>query len=868
MRLRDSVRPPQRLESELFYQPTPQRSLRRATTPARPPYIDFNPNLPPAAFPTLSTPRRPGEIQCQSRENDKRNKDRDGDIQMDDASSSPQRTPYRHADRELDDELEGIPIEDMDNYLASNGIQNTVYNRNMVIMAESDHESSTSTAVDDMDEDMADSGGGNETGRLDLQPLTDPEWGDLSPKLQVEIIENMLEEHSWPKIISMLGLTFEQDEQTRNHIANRNRQVEEENAQLGEMRAKQLEALMRIDNTALRRNSPPLQLVFRKTSIRHRRNLKEGTESDYLLCKAGEVLTARRFLHKRGLDPLFAGRWGNEMAVLQSSVNKSEPDRLHWRCDMESNLQTVSATPLPFARSPRSDPEVECSPSLRTNGDDIQTQVDFINGFSMEGTVDPSELRIRKGDMLSPPKQATAISQQPPPRHGVLRLRIGVERAAKIRHLDMLAAQTGQGLVDTGSTSSQCITQPRPGGEREQPSRMNHNTSVPQGASSELSEQPILRALGGSWSYNSIEENSDVTVTSSGEVRQRLEAARSEACERRRETETPAQSDHQVSISRSSPLQATADFPIRGHSQRPPAPSPGEAFFESRPELVAKAKTFTMKIPEKVKQVQFEESIGGSIASSISKHRFPLENPTEANNSDYGPEYSPITPPGQNIPPEKDSQQEQGAIVASVQKLECKDAEIEEQKTLHTEKTQPKEDLPKDEVDHHQMNMQKYVRDETPEIKESVANVPLHSDSTLPNEPQHSPHQQENELRENERPGERGMPAAGDSVESRVQPRPLRLILRHRGQQRQSMPNSCTIEPEQTGNTLESSRSPPDRPAEVTSQPKTSKNPRRKSAPATSTKQAFTKKDTRREPTRRSERLNGPPNQRVLRQRT
>lgn len=168
MRLRDSVRPPQRLESELFYQPTPQRSLRRATTPARPPYIDFNPNLPPAAFPTLSTPRRPGEIQCQSRENDQRNKDRDGDIQMDDASSSPQRTPYRHADRELDDELEGIPIEDMDNYLASNGIQNTVYNRNMAIMAESDHESSTSTAVDDMDEDMADSGGGNETGRLDV----------------------------------------------------------------------------------------------------------------------------------------------------------------------------------------------------------------------------------------------------------------------------------------------------------------------------------------------------------------------------------------------------------------------------------------------------------------------------------------------------------------------------------------------------------------------------------------------------------------------------------------------------------------------------------------------------------------------------
>ncbi|KAL1856707.1 hypothetical protein Plec18170_003678 [Paecilomyces lecythidis] len=857
MRLRDRVRPPQRFESELFYQPT----LRRPATPAQPTYIDFNPNLPPAAFPTLTIPHPPEKRQSKFHGNEQRHKDHEGDIQMDDAPGSPQRTLYRHIDRETDDELEDVPVEDVDNYLASNGPQNRVYSRNMAIMAESDHDSSTSTAMDDTDEDVA-NGGGHEAGSLD-EDLSDPGWCDLSPRLQVEIMENMLQEHSWTKIISLLGLTSEQDEQIRSHISNRNRQVEEENAHLEDMRAKQLEALMRIDNTVLRRNKPPPQLVFRKTSIQHGRNIKDGTDCDYLLCKAGEVLLARRFLHKRGLDPQFAGRWRNEMVMLDNCLHNPGLERLQWRPDMESNLQTITASPFPITRSPGGD-----SRPLKqgTNGDAIRTQVDFINGFAMESAVDPSELRIRKGDMVSSSKLATVISQQPRPRQGILRLRIGVEGAAKIRDLDILGDQIGQEYMDIVPDRS--ITHSRRGGQRERVSRINQDTNMSQSVSSESSEQPILRALGGSWSYKTLEENFDVNVTSSGEVRQRLEAARSEAPERQRETETPKQTNRasvsQSRRSRSSLPQVPEDLPIRGQSQRPPAPSVGEAFFESRVELVAQANGFSLKMPEKAKQVQSEEDIGGLIESSAPEHPGPFDNSSVANNPVHGPDYSPITPPGRTISPKRDSQREQGAMVASVHKPECKDAETEEQKNLSPEKSELARDLPKEEIDGSQTNMQKYDRGETPEIKESVANVPLHSDTSPSRNHLDSSNNHENELSRDERSGEEAIPAASQIPE---QPRPTRLILTHR-KQRQSMPNSGATEPENTDNTLESSRSSVDRPPEVTPQPKT-KNARRKSAPATSTKQkASSKKDTKKEPQRRSERLNGPPNQRVLRQRT
>lgn len=130
MRLRESIRPPQRFDSELFYQPVPQRSLREAKNPgSSPSYIDYNPNLPPAAFPTLDKPRPAGETDQKSRsQREPRQVKPDGG-----EHAIHSKTRDKKADFGVD--YEDIPIDKLENYAASNGRLNPVYVKNMAVMA-------------------------------------------------------------------------------------------------------------------------------------------------------------------------------------------------------------------------------------------------------------------------------------------------------------------------------------------------------------------------------------------------------------------------------------------------------------------------------------------------------------------------------------------------------------------------------------------------------------------------------------------------------------------------------------------------------------------------------------------------------------
>lgn len=53
MRLRERIRPPQRYSSDKVVQTGPERIPRCARPANKPPFVDYNPNLPPAVFPTL-----------------------------------------------------------------------------------------------------------------------------------------------------------------------------------------------------------------------------------------------------------------------------------------------------------------------------------------------------------------------------------------------------------------------------------------------------------------------------------------------------------------------------------------------------------------------------------------------------------------------------------------------------------------------------------------------------------------------------------------------------------------------------------------------------------------------------------------------
>ncbi|KAL1969408.1 hypothetical protein VTN77DRAFT_8846 [Rasamsonia byssochlamydoides] len=143
MRLRESVRPPQRYDAEFVYQPTTRRGPRSSSARN---YVEYNPNLPPAAFPTLDKPRP--VINSQSQQSQGRKTDWDGDVDMEDDNDN--------------DELRHISIHDIDNYAASNGPQNPIYARNMAKLDQISRESS-------QDSDMSESQGDGDSNQDDNQ---------------------------------------------------------------------------------------------------------------------------------------------------------------------------------------------------------------------------------------------------------------------------------------------------------------------------------------------------------------------------------------------------------------------------------------------------------------------------------------------------------------------------------------------------------------------------------------------------------------------------------------------------------------------------------------------------------------------------
>lgn len=145
MRLRDNIHPPQRFNSELLYTPAFRGSRRKARSREPPPYIDYNPNLPPAAFPTLDILREPDKYDHGNIRQSliKGELQRNGNLNGNYGSNGQ--------DEERGVEFEDLPIDSIENDIASNGNLNPVYVRNMAIMARAGQSSS------DIDLDMEDS---------------------------------------------------------------------------------------------------------------------------------------------------------------------------------------------------------------------------------------------------------------------------------------------------------------------------------------------------------------------------------------------------------------------------------------------------------------------------------------------------------------------------------------------------------------------------------------------------------------------------------------------------------------------------------------------------------------------------------------
>lgn len=161
MQLRSSIRPPKRFNQDQFYSPCTQKSLRAPQNQENQDCIhstQFDPNLPPAAFPTLE---HPSPLSLRNKETEHWNE------QEDDPSKRPRKQEKgdeKTEDKRVGEANTGVqirPLESGENCFLSNGDLNPVYRRNMTILANIGRESSIERYLmdSDVDEIMADAPG-------------------------------------------------------------------------------------------------------------------------------------------------------------------------------------------------------------------------------------------------------------------------------------------------------------------------------------------------------------------------------------------------------------------------------------------------------------------------------------------------------------------------------------------------------------------------------------------------------------------------------------------------------------------------------------------------------------------------------------
>ncbi|PLB43552.1 hypothetical protein P170DRAFT_480522 [Aspergillus steynii IBT 23096] len=575
MRLRSSIRPPKRFNSEDYEAPFSQVSLRRPQKDIeRPPIIEFNPNLPPAAFPTLDKPRVPGS--------------NDGNID----------TPQDDLDSEVD--FDDITFAEIENLKASNGPLNPIYVRNMNLMANAGRPSSHT------DHDVEDTAWGSIFDDFDQefplasesmtlppiltqwpQPGTDPlltmpnkpaplipdpEWSDMPISLRVEIFSNLLESLSWPQACNQLGLNVQDQIQLQKKWAERDKQVDDEDELLAEMRAQQLRESMRVDNSSPNHDLKSLQTRMQEIGDDAISRLRRRPQAKHLMCNTDDIAIARRFLDKQGLNPRLIGEWSNSIPVVEG-YKEGENDN-HWMAGtFEWTLEPfgIRISESPFGSTPARDNAATWNESTEST----PSRTSVIDSFGTEPSVSPIDTVRRRSGVVNPAPRwindPTSSSWRPSPSSALVNLSIGTERAAQIHPARSVRQNppqdcvsenptptVGDAATDTPDTRTALAPAPAP---------------IPKPASTS-SQKPVRRTLGGNWSYLSAAPNPNLRRTSTRRPRKRPDEVKSGA-----RKENPRADRGSI-------------------EQRCAAPQPGESFLpRARPKLTRTLSDPSSSIP-------------------------------------------------------------------------------------------------------------------------------------------------------------------------------------------------------------------------------------------------------------------------------
>ncbi|KXG49089.1 uncharacterized protein PGRI_029590 [Penicillium griseofulvum] len=464
--------------------PRPQKRYRPNTVP-------FNPNLPPAAFPSLSRPH-PGRDSTTSAqnagvENSQQNiqiKDFAFDSRNELSSSSLSSSTISSSKPEI----EGIPMDQLENHLASNNMDNPVYARNVKMARK------TRTGAAPSSEGMATSQNSDDESLPDatqvlLDAMPNPKWEDLHPAMRVEIIENTMRYHSWRRVCELLGLGPQERLQLQFLISIRNKHIERENKRLEEMRRKQRKALTRIDNSDLKLFQPPPQLVLKRITRETNRKLVLTKYTDLLMCQAHDVLKARQYLHQHGLPRRYAGEWGDSLVVMRESEgNSQEPDKFEWKDDLRF---TPPADEMGTATNPISDPVSDA-------------KSEFIQNIGLHGTMNPNDLVRRSTDPDPIINWDKYYERKPdlswdvtkPRLGGMIKVNVGSQKAAKIEQYEKTGVRP-QGLTPLKQVNSITESSP-PESPQETPSKKPRNASDAQSISQKPA-RPFSRVLAEYW---------------------------------------------------------------------------------------------------------------------------------------------------------------------------------------------------------------------------------------------------------------------------------------------------------------------------------------------------------------------------------
>ncbi|KAB8256897.1 hypothetical protein BDV32DRAFT_160884 [Aspergillus pseudonomiae] len=524
MRLRESIRPPERYESEHFYTSLGQKSLRQHRNPNRPPYIDFNPNLPPAVFPTLDFPRPavPEAGKCAQSKGEETNSG--GTLQH--GREQPEHYGEDKDSREAGVDLVDIPINQVENYVASNGDLNPVYVKNMATMAAAD-----SSASDDLHNETDDIEAHDED--ESAHEIPNPKWSDLCPGMQVEIFDNLLQCYTWKDACYRLNLTGEDQEKVGKHIFARNKQMEQEESQMKNMRTKQLRSLLKIDNSA-RHLQDSHQFLFRKTSRDTTSHLRRSNRPDYLMCHSKEVMNAKRYLRQQGLSPRYAGDWGN-------SISPTHPSGIDQDHDMSNLGKQVSCGQYMELATDTTDDDMMDFAFDHKAPTAIPDKQSFINTIGTAAVASPRDMTLCRGNLNTAPRWLNLLYQhsirnyQPAFRENKLVcLKIGTEHAAQIHDTQPIACIQPAKLVKRFPPIDAIYYDPpswTPVIIQNYGARTNPTMPPIPRPSLDGEPQPLPRTMGGNWSYSSFESH---PTTSSMRFQQKLEEARLETQRARR----------------------------------------------------------------------------------------------------------------------------------------------------------------------------------------------------------------------------------------------------------------------------------------------------------------------------------------------